>query len=70
MLKNPRIRRASAVTMVVLGAILMFFAPEAWPGAPVLILGVVLELVGIALEHKTKLNYLSFAPLNFLVLTI
>lgn len=40
--------------MVVLGAILMFLAPEAWPGALVLILGVALELAGIALEHKAK----------------
>lgn len=54
MLRNSRIRRASAVIMVVLGAILMFLAPEAWPGALVLILGVVLELAGIALEHKAK----------------
>ena len=54
MIKNPRIRRTSAVIMVVLGAILMFLAPEAWPGALVLALGVALELVGIALEHKAK----------------
>lgn len=54
MIKNPRTRRISAVTLVVLGAILMFLAPEAWPGALVLGLGVVLELVGIALEHKAK----------------
>lgn len=54
MIKNPRTRRASAVIMVVLGGILMFLAPEAWPGALVLVLGIVLELVGIALEHKAK----------------
>lgn len=54
MTKNPGIRRASAVIMVVLGAILMLLAPEVWPGALLLILGVVLELVGIALEHKAK----------------
>ncbi|MGC2048128.1 MAG: hypothetical protein WA635_05915 [Gallionella sp.] len=54
MMKNPRARRAIAVIMVMLGAILMFLAPEAWPGALVLILGVVLELVGIALEHNNK----------------
>ena len=54
MLRNSRIRRASAVIMVVLGAILMFLAPEAWPGALALILGVALELAGIALEHKAK----------------
>lgn len=45
-------RRAGAVIMVVLGTILMLLAPEVWQGAVLLILGVVLELVGIALEHK------------------
>lgn len=54
MIRNPRMRRASAVVMVVLGAILMLLAPEVWPGALLLALGVVLELVGIALEHKAK----------------
>lgn len=54
MLKNPRTRRVTAAIMVVLGAILMFLAPEAWPGGLVLVLGVALELGGIALEHKSK----------------
>jgi membrane-bound ClpP family serine protease len=54
MIKNPRTRRASAVIMVVLGVALMLLAPEAWPGALLLILGVALELFGIALEHKAK----------------
>lgn len=54
MIKNPRTRRAAAVFLVVLGGMLMLLAPEAWPGALVLLLGVVLELVGIVLEHKNK----------------
>ena len=54
MIKNPRTRRAIAVIMMVLGAILMFLAPEVWQGALLLALGVVLELFGIALEHKAK----------------
>lgn len=54
MIKNLRARRASAVIMVVLGAILMLIAPEIWAGLLVLILGVVLELVGIALGHKAN----------------
>jgi len=54
MTKNPSARRISAVIMVVLGAILMFLAPETWPGVLLLSLGVVLELAGIALEHKAK----------------
>jgi hypothetical protein len=54
MIRNPRTRRAIAVIMMVLGAILMFLAPEVWQGALLLALGVTLELFGIALEHKAK----------------
>lgn len=54
MIRNPRTRRASAIILIVLGAMLMFLAPEVWQGALLLALGVVLELVGIALEHKAK----------------
>jgi len=54
MIRHTRARRASAVIIVVLGAILMLFAPETWPGALVLILGVALELLGIALEHRAE----------------
>ncbi len=54
MIKNTRKRRAVAVIMVVLGAALMLLAPETWPGALLLFLGVALELAGIALEHKAK----------------
>ncbi len=54
MIKNIRVRRASAVILMVVGAILMLLAPEVWPGALFLTFGVALELIGIALEHKTK----------------
>ncbi len=54
MIKNPRTRRAIAAIMVVLGAILMFLAPEIWQGALLLAAGVVLELFGIALKRKAK----------------
>ena len=54
MIKNIRTRRASATIMVVLGAILMLLAPEIWAGLLLLILGVVLELIGIALGHKAN----------------
>lgn len=54
MIKNLRTRRASAAVMVVLGAILMVIAPEIWAGLLLLILGIVLELAGIALAHKAK----------------
>lgn len=54
MLKNPRTRRITAVILVVLGAILMLVAPEIWAGLVVLVLGVALELAGIALGHKVN----------------
>lgn len=54
MIKNPRNRRIIAAIMVVLGAALMILTPETWPGALLLILGIALELAGIALEHKSE----------------
>lgn len=54
MIKNLRTRRISAAIMVVSGAILMLFAPEIWAGLLLLILGIALELAGIALGHNKK----------------
>jgi Zn-dependent membrane protease YugP len=54
MAKSLGKRRVGAMIMVLLGIILMIFAPEIWLGALVFSLGVVLELVSISLEHKTK----------------
>jgi len=46
-------RRILAVVLVILGGILMFFAPDKyWLGGVLLALGVVVELVGITLERK------------------
>ncbi len=52
MFKKPLARRIVAVILIALGAILMLLAPNIWQGALVLALGIVLEIVGIALEHK------------------
>ena len=52
MIKNTRVRRTGALILVVLGAILMLLAPEVWQGALLLALGVIIELIGITLEHK------------------
>jgi len=54
MIKNPRIRRSIAATLVVLGGILMFFATDIWQGVVLLAAGVILELIGIALKHKNS----------------
>ena len=52
MIKNRRSRRVLALFMVVLGGVLIFLAPEMWFGLVLLVLGVGVELVGIALERK------------------
>lgn len=52
MLRRRRSRRVLALFLVVLGGVLMYLAPEMWAGLVVLALGVVIELAGIALEHK------------------
>ena len=52
MMRKRRTRRGLAIGLVVLGGVLMALAPEIWAGLAVLALGVVVELAGIALEHK------------------
>jgi hypothetical protein len=52
MVIKQRSRRVLAIFLVVLGGVLMVLAPEIWAGLAVLALGVVIELAGIALEHK------------------
>jgi len=52
MLKKTAIRRPIALLLVLLGAALMFLAPETWAGLALLAIGVSLELVGIALRHR------------------
>ncbi len=49
-----RTRRLIAITLVVLGAILMVLAPERVGGYVILLLGLIIEIVGIALVRKDK----------------
>ena len=51
---NQRNRRIIAVILVLLGITLLILTPEGWPGTLMLILGIALELFGIALERKAK----------------
>lgn len=52
MLIKPSTRRLLAVLLVLIGAALMFLATEAWPGVVLVLLGVSLEVIGIAMKHK------------------
>lgn len=49
-----RARRTIAVALVVLGASLMVLTPEWIGGYVMLLLGLVIEIVGIALVRKDK----------------
>ena len=52
MLTKTAIRRPVALLLIVLGAAMMFLAPETWAGLALLAVGVSLELIGIALRHR------------------
>jgi hypothetical protein len=50
-----RRKRILSVTFIILGAVLIFFAPEnTWIGAILLILGLGIEIVGLLLGHRGK----------------
>ena len=52
MLRKRRSRRVVAMVLVVLGGVMMYLAPEMWVGGVLFVLGVIVELAGIALERK------------------
>ena len=47
-------RRALAGALIVLGAALIWLAPETWAGAALLGLGVLVELVGVSISHQRR----------------
>lgn len=52
LIKHHGLRRALGAALVVLGAVLMWLAPEVWSGVALLAAGVALEIAGITLEHR------------------
>ena len=53
MLKNPRTKRILSVSLLILGGLLIFLAPEdIWIGAVLFALGVGVELAGLVLGHR------------------
>jgi hypothetical protein len=51
-LGKRHLRRVLAISLVVLGGVLIYLAPGDMAGLVLLALGVVVELLGIALERK------------------
>jgi hypothetical protein len=54
MIRNRPVRRTIGAILVVGGGLLMWFAPDSRAGLTLLVLGVALELLGIALEHRSE----------------
>jgi len=54
---SPRNKRNLSVVFLILGAVLIFFAPEnAWVGVVLLTLGLGIEIVGLLLRHREQRN--------------
>jgi drug/metabolite transporter (DMT)-like permease len=56
--ENAGPRRILSGLLVVLGAVLIFLAPETWAGVVLLSLGVVVELIGMVLGHRLSHDHL------------
>jgi hypothetical protein len=55
MITNPRTKRILSISLLVLGGMLMFFAPEnIWIGAILFTLGVGVEIAGLVLGHRDR----------------
>ena len=54
MIRNKSARRAVALGLIVVGGVLMLLAPPVWVGLIPLTLGLLLEMIGIMLEHTDR----------------
>jgi drug/metabolite transporter (DMT)-like permease len=54
LIRSVRLRRAISFALIVLGGLLIFLTPQTWTGGFLLLLGVVLEVLGIMLKHGVE----------------
>ena len=54
MIRNRRFRRTLSLLLMLLGGLLMLLSPAVGAGVVVFGLGVLLEVVGLALERRDK----------------
>jgi hypothetical protein len=54
MIRNKLPRRVVAIGLIVIGGLLILLAPPVWVGAIPLALGLLLEVIGITLEHQDR----------------
>jgi hypothetical protein len=53
MIRNLWLRRSVVIALMGLGGLLMFLAPPVWVGAVPFALGVILEVIGVSIEHRS-----------------
>jgi hypothetical protein len=54
LVRHRRLRRATGIALIALGALLMWLAPEVVIGLVLLFLGLALEVAGITLERAKR----------------
>jgi hypothetical protein len=54
MLRSKSIRRVLSALLIIIGATLLLLATPAWLGAGLVIMGLVLEIIGIRMQHQQK----------------
>jgi uncharacterized membrane protein YdjX (TVP38/TMEM64 family) len=56
MIKNSRYRRLLVSGLILLGGVILFFAPssptEVWVGAAFVCVGILIEIIGITIAHR------------------
>jgi hypothetical protein len=45
-------RRSAVLALMSVGGLLMFLAPSVWVGAIPFALGIILEVIGVSIEHR------------------
>jgi hypothetical protein len=54
MLNNPRTKRILSVSLLILGGVLIFLAPEdIWIGVVLFAIGLGIEVAGVVLGHRS-----------------
>jgi len=53
-LNKTRPRRIVAILLMLLGGLMLWFAPETLGGVVLLIVGLVIEAIGIFLDHRSE----------------
>jgi len=53
MIRNRAVRRSVAASLMIGGGLLMLLAPSVWVGVGPFLIGIALEVIGIAVERRS-----------------